>query len=181
MSQNAEKPDTLPPEHAPVFVSAKGKIAGPYSPVQIDALKASGEILQYDWIWTGDKKTWEAITPPAPAGIAAPRHAEPARVVQLRPVASPVKFPDNGVFHVICHDFHQLVPGVVAEVLSNGCIFTSTAKQSTPLLQQNKKIWMNFVNESTGYSVNISGVLSQVSRKGGAWQYQVEWENVTQF
>lgn len=181
MSQNAEKPEALPPEHAPVFISLKGKVSGPYTPAQIDALKASGEFFNFDWIWAGDKKSWEAITPPTPTPSAPVHAAEPARVVHLKSVTSPVKFPEGGTFHVICHDFHQLVPGVVAELISNGCIFTSSSKQSSPMLQQNKKIWLNFVNESTGYAVNVPGKLSQVTRKNGAWQYQVEWENIAQF
>jgi hypothetical protein len=62
---------------AHIYLSKDGKSFGPYTPEQIDQMRASGDILQYTWICSDPAQGWQPVNAPPPPPPPVPEADEP--------------------------------------------------------------------------------------------------------
>lgn len=167
-----------------IYISKAGKTEGPFTEAQIDAMKASGELFQYSWIWNETTSVWDPIDK-APAPLAPPRP-----VATLRAVPTPQPSPQPSVarlFNVpdqvstalqaICHDHSNVVAGTIKKAGETGCDFFAESPESIPTFMKDMPVRLNIVNPTTGDSMSVRAEVVQAMRDSGRWKYRLSWSS----
>lgn len=155
-----------------IFLGKKGRSYGPYTPSELEALRASGELKDYFWIWDLDEKKWIPLDPPPPPipeealeKNATPRKGHPLRHDTLLDLEA------------ICHNAKTAVSGSLRRVSEQGCemVIRSSSHATTPPFAKNAKLFLNLLDPESGKTEDLSAVLLGVSRKENQWIYQIQW------
>lgn len=171
-----------------IFLAKKGKITGPITLNEYEAMKASGQIEQFFWIWHADMRQWVPLDPP-PAPIHAEDDDAPAPRVSAHPAAiaaqaaaqvvqlkqPKIKFGSTEHIEVLCHDFRNIVQGSIQEPNALGFSLVTPEDLHAPKLGAQGKVMLNLLNKKSGQMTTVSAEVTGVARVGKSWSYQIRW------
>ncbi|MBY0470931.1 hypothetical protein K2X30_07145 [bacterium] len=89
--------------------------------------------------------------------------------------------PTHKALQAVCHDFRNVVNGMIEEFNELGCEVTSLVESSDPIFSQRSNIVINLLNEKTGKSVTLPARLTRAFRKDGSWCYRIRWQHPYSF
>ncbi len=173
-------------ENNEYFLGRGGDIFGPYTKLEIDTLKQSGEFEKYSWFWGPQNESWVAINPPPKPpkmkrGGAASLSESEVRA-QNKPGA-PKKPKDEDVeiiatrLQAVCHSGDRVISGMVSEATSKGFLLTSKDyPDMIPPFSKGSAVRINLLDDVSGLTENYKGSFSGVGRKGSHWELHFEWE-----
>ena len=158
----------------PFFLAKSGRIFGPYSEQDIEALRVSGEYERYSWLWDDGVKRW---TPVDPAPTQAPR-VDPLPEISVARVAQGPVAPiqDSERLGALCYDHHGALSGWIVNATDSGCEFIAAGGAATPELVERATIFLHLCDPGTGRAMSVSGRVGQVERRAGEWRYRVHWK-----
>jgi hypothetical protein len=165
------------------WLSKQGELFGPYNPEEIEKLKDNGIYLEFSWEWTPGSKNWSPINPPqAPPGIAPDENeSDPTRFLTLPKINTKSRkgYQLETVLEVICHDQKDIVSGKIQWILDNGFVMISKDySNSSPPFHQGRQVWLNLLNDSTGYTENIRAEIVKIAKTDRAtWAYEFRWKH----
>ncbi|MCM2278522.1 MAG: hypothetical protein NDJ89_10650 [Oligoflexia bacterium] len=174
-----------------IFLGRAGKKFGPYTHAEIQALRESGELASYSWIWE-DAAGWKPLDcpPPEPASVSDEEVPSPPSDAPTTASAAPTRTPAPArapapatrvsearslAFDVICHDFHQVLSGKLQRVTDTGCELVSE-EENGPQFNRRGTLVLNILDPATGRATNAHARLSSVSRVDGKWVCRLQWE-----
>jgi hypothetical protein len=172
-----------------IYIAKAGKTSGPFTQTEIDAMRASGELAGYNWIWNETTAAWEPIdaapAPPAPPGFGS---MPKAAATVTRPTPAPAQVSVARLFSVpdevstalqaICHDHLNVVAGMIKKAGESGCDFiaeTGEATHSGPIFMKDMPVRLNIVDPLTGVSMTVRAEVVQAMRDSGLWKYRLSW------
>jgi hypothetical protein len=143
-----------------IYLARHGRTYGPFDANEIGAMRTSGEIRNYFYIWEPDAASWLPIESPPPPPL---RH---------RPITEDR---EDGI-KVLCHDsLYAVVSGSLRNISDSGCDFVSNEMSGSPKLGLRTPLWMNILDHPTKRSIDVKIVMSEVVLQKGQWIYRVGW------
>ncbi len=164
-----------------IYLSRAGQTFGPISETELKAMRSSGEIYGYAYLFESPARGWESIhpMPSAPptavgASLASPEVPPPSRQRRAPSTISPAR-----PVEVVMHDFHHLVTGNLSSLTESGCeLICEEHEEAGPVFAERSRLVLNLLDPKTGRAMNVAASLSQVARKDGHWSYQLRWDQV---
>ncbi len=150
-----------------IYLGKGGRIFGPYPAEKLDALRLTGEILNYTYLWDEGAGEWRNIDPEPP---------KPGSTSTRRKGDSSLETAD-----AICHDFNALVAGRLQNVTDIGCELVSHDPADAPLLALNSALVLNIMDPKGEKAANIRAAVFEVTHSDGAWIYHLRWEHRPSF
>lgn len=143
-----------------IYLGRRGKSFGPFSKAEIEAMRLSGELENYSFVWNQAELAWKMLeTPPPPPG------ARPAPQAQVRPSG----------YEAICHDHTTLVSGALENVTEAGCDLVCADNSDSPRLGLKSMLLLNVLDNANQKAVNVRATLSEIIRREKAWVYRLRW------
>ena len=178
-----------------VYLAKFGKVYGPITEAEAQALHSSGKILEFSWIWDGNARAWQALDPaPAPLTegewadrVPSPVETKPLAQVIPMPIVTTGPSPTDLGFElakgaevpVIGYNARQLISGTIAQFTSVGCEFKTQDQSYSPTFVVRAPIILNLLEPKSGKLMNVTARVSGVVRKPDGWIYQVRWDERT--
>jgi hypothetical protein len=174
-----------------IYIAKAGKTFGPFTQIEIEAKRASGELAGYNWIWNETSGAWDPVdaapAPPMPPSFA-PRAdtaaAAPVATVTLLPsratsITKLFSIPDevSSALQAICHDHLHVVAGQLKKAGENGCDFVAESKDATPIFMKDMPVRLNILDPNTGASMTVRAQVVIALRDNGLWKYRLTWES----
>ena len=181
------------------YLARSGRVFGPYNDADFASMKNQGELDRFSWIWSETKNAWEPLDlpppplvletksapelPPAREMPAAPPSTPPARPARPAAPQPPAHNPPplsrkfNQGIEAVCHDFHQVISGVLDTISESGCSVIAKESSSSPAFGRKSHLLLSLLDPSTGNSMNVKAKLASASREGGKWHYRLQWES----
>ncbi|MDR3607386.1 MAG: hypothetical protein P4M08_08400 [Oligoflexia bacterium] len=176
-----------------IYLAKAGKNHGPFDQTEIDAMRKSGELSDYSWIWNVARAAWEPIdhapaplAPPtdnqeatiAPTPASAPQ-AQPRMQAQAAPAPSARLFhiPDevSSVFQAVCYDHLSVLSGHIKKAGENGCDFVTDSHDSSPIFMKDMPVQINILDPATGGAMSVRAQVLTAVRDDGHWKYRLAW------
>src|SRR4051812_12460484 len=110
----------------PLFLGRGGRVFGPYRSEEIEALRASGEIRSFSWIWEPARSAWQPLDPPPPP-LTETESDGPA----IRTVGA-LRHDAILPLDVVCHDRRSAIVGKLRQVTEAGCELVSHQQCTEP-------------------------------------------------
>jgi len=179
----------------PTYLAKAGKVTGPFDSKNIEAMKASGDFYQYEWMWDGQSPDWS----PVPRQLASPPALpEPPKTITRISVEQTAtrelksKIPESasaqkpGSFHgadiktsakifcAVLYDTRLTIGGEITQAHSRGGKFVSTPTHSVPVSKGSNAL-LDLLDEETDRSTKIQTSITNVSRMGDRWVLELEW------
>lgn len=177
---------------APVYLAKEGKVAGPFDPKKIEAMKASGEFYKYEWMWDGQSPDWAPVprklhSPPAlPAGAVQEKEKTTTTTVKVATAAAPAASKPSfqgvdietskQVFCAVLFDNRTTLGGEVSQAHSRGGKFVSNPTQAVPF-SKGATALLDVLDEKSDKSVKVQTQIASVSRMGDRWMLELEWNS----
>ncbi len=136
------------------FLGRGGRVFGPFTAHELEALRASGELSRYTYEWDAHSHTWKNIDPHPP-------HPRPEGFEKVE---------------AICHNFDAVVAGTLTNVTDSGCVLLSRDPSDAPKLALNARLFLNVIDSSAKKGMNVEASLEDVSRTDGVWVYRLRWD-----
>jgi hypothetical protein len=154
-----------------IYLSRSGQTFGPYTNEQIEALRSSGELETYQWIFEDPARGWQPVGGPPPS---------PPQETVASPVAAQTAALNGPGWAAILHDgHHHLVSGEVVQVSAGTCVIGKTLPRSTmPVFRPGASLILNLLDPELNRAENVSVRVEAVTKQGQAWEYQVAWKSV---
>lgn len=149
-----------------IWLGKSGKIFGPYSEKQYEALQTEGRLSDYTWIWDEKKQAWSPLETPPPPPV-------------LKSSSRKGSTPEH--WEVVCHNFKDAFSGRITSFHEQGGVILSTHESLMPVLSEKSKIYLNLLETKSGKSLCVQATLRSVQRTRQGWSYQVEWESAPDF
>lgn len=152
-----------------VYLGKLGKIFGPYTDGEIEALQTSGEIKNYSWIWAKGAKEWKPLDPMPPSPVANTKSGKsPGQSL-------------SGSFDAVIHDFRTVVTGKVEFMTETGCEVMVHGGHS-PQFPLRGNLVINLLEPDSGKTLNVRAKLLAVAPvKGKGLVYRFTWERQPDF
>jgi GYF domain 2 len=148
------------------YLARNQKVMGPISNEEVQALRQSGQILNYTWICKEGDDQWSPIDP-APALPSAPRRA---RI-------------EKETYRFVLFNRTSALSGWLLSATDKGCEIQSDQNGSDPIFTQKGAGFLTLHHCRTGESIKIPVKVAKIrhiaeseSHPGG-WQYQLEWKS----
>ena len=179
------KQSQLNPDQA-IYVAKGTQVVGPLSAEQLENLRKTQELQNYDWIWNPESRSWDPIPHQAPppdepsTQVAQSLEAFAAAVKSSATVAAlagpPTARPD---LLGICYDPRNVLSGTIASHHAAGCIFKS-AEQTTELapFRMGSILHLNLLDPRTKKSETIPVHLANCLRRDDGFELTLEWKAV---
>lgn len=143
-----------------IYLGRRGKSFGPFSRAEIEAMRLSGELEKYAFVWSPSENAWKTLeTPPPPPG------ANPAPQAAARPSG----------YEAVCHDHTTLVSGALENVSEAGCDLVCLDSADSPRLGLKSMLLLNVLDNASQKAVNVQATLSEIVRREKAWVYRLRW------
>ena len=180
------------------FIARNQKTFGPLSADEIEALRQSGQLAQYTWIFQDGESQWTPIDPPPAVPVTVtsaptkrghlsvvptpPLYTGPANEAQ-ESVSAPVpeavaararQLPEQA-FRVILFDHRNAISGWVVEASDSGCVIRSERAGTDPLFVQKEAACLTLQDTRTGEGLKLKIRVSEISREGRGWCYRIRW------
>jgi len=179
-----------------IYLAKSGRVKGPITSTEFQAIKDSGKLNRFSWIWDGQNEAWKPIDPPPPPltdleyfdasssnenlqGIpndsSIPR---PRSGLNLKSVKTISQSRVKGV-QAICHDFKEVVSGTLNSVSNMGCEFVSDSDSHShspsPKFSKRCQVQLNLLDSKSGKSVSVNGKMIGAVHSENGWTYQINW------
>lgn len=152
---------------AAFYLAKSGRVFGPYTPQQFEALRASSDIENYSWYWDPAQEQWQPIDPPP--GDPRARRAPPLSVVGRGKTAAPERL------EVLCHDYRGLANGQIRNVTDMGCEFMVLAGESMPSFSERAPLIMSVLDPDSAHSMDVPASVNGIYREKEYWVYRIRW------
>ena len=165
------------------FLAKLGRVYGPVTEADFEALRSSGKIYEYTWMWNTAQNAWQAIDA-APAPLQLEDFDKPVVHVEATPtvsVAQPTvelgfNLPKGINIPVIGHDFRSVISGVLHQMNGQGCEFHTDDKAFAPTFVTRSAIILNLLDAKSGHLMNVSARVLGVTRSQNGWVYRCVWQ-----
>lgn len=181
-----------------MWLSREGKTDGPFTPDQVQAMKAAGEYSKYAWCWEESAKSWKPIhpVPPPPAGGPASNAQAPAPGAQVpsRPAldakapeakaasakaSEPAQQALARALSAVCHDNRHIIGGTISSVSGTDSFFKSADHlDAFPPFRKGHLLWVNLLDEGSGQSENARAEIVDLKKSEKHWEYRLKWKEV---
>lgn len=160
------------------YLARNQKTFGPLSQDEVDALRKSGQLAQYTWMFREGESQWAPIDPPPaiPSASEEPVRQAPPRLAPVRQV--PVRRIDQRAFRVILFDHRNAISGWLVDASDGGCDIRSDQKASDPLFVQREIACLTLHDTRTGESIKLRVRVAEIARADRGWTYQLRWSAV---
>jgi hypothetical protein len=163
-----------------IWLSRESKTEGPFTTAQIEAMKSSGELKKYTWIWSGFSKSWAPLNPPPPPpSFAAQPKAQASAAqppVQAPKPAAPARTMSD--LSVICHDNRSIVAGVIGSFLGTDSVLKSSDYlDMLPPFKKGAKVLVNLLDEKSGKTENAQAEIVDFKKTNSKWEYRLKWSS----
>lgn len=144
------------------FLARNQKVFGPLSAEEIEALRMSGQLSAYTWLYREGDDRWSPIDPP-PALPDSPQIAAPA---PLEPHA----------YRVVLFDQRNAISGWLVAASEDGCEIHSDQKGTDPLFVQKTPASLSLHDTRSGETIKLTVRISAIQRSNSAWVYRLRWK-----
>jgi len=185
------------------YLGRNQKIFGPVSADEVEALKRSGQLSAYTWLFKEGNAHWTPIDPPpaipgeagAPDAVEAQAHALPtmdsvppsaanvAPEVPLRVVRSP-EIPRD-TYRVVLFDARNAISGWLSSATEAGCELVADQNGPDPLFVIKSCAFLTLHDARSGETMKLRVRVSSISRtqqgrdgEPARWRYRVRWEAI---
>ncbi len=140
------------------YLGKKGKSFGPFTTAEIEAMRLSGELEAYSYLWNDSDQSWKTIeaAPPPPGLTPAPQISEHQ-------------------YEAICHDTNTIVSGALENVSESGCDLICRDNSDSPRLGVKALLMLNVLDNAGKKAVNVKASLSEIVRREKTWVYRLRW------
>lgn len=151
-----------------IYLGKNGRVFGPFTQLEYQQMEQSGDLNTYRWIWNTQRKIWDPIDPPPPPveatqGATSPGRSAPKARLKIENILA------------VCHDFHRVVSGKIAQATEAGCELITQDSKPSPSLATQSNVFLNLFDQKTGKSINVKAQLFGISRSQGGWTYRIRW------
>jgi hypothetical protein len=182
------------------YLARNQQTFGPLEESQVDALRQSGQLAQYTWIFREGDAEWAAIDPaPAIPSASAAEHltkpANPAKLAKFEQVEAPTQprvqpqqprlhaVPaarklERDLYRVILFDHRNAISGWIETASDGGCIIRSDTKGSDPLFVTREAACLTLHDTRGGQSIKIRVNVAEIGRSNRGWSYQLQWREI---
>jgi hypothetical protein len=155
------------------YLARNQKTFGPLTQEEVDALRKSGQLTQYTWMFREGESQWTPIDPPPalPSAAEEPVRQAPARPAPVR--QTPVRRIDQHAYRVILFDHRNAISGWLVDASDGGCDIRSDQKGSDPLFVQREIACLTLHDTKTGESIKLRVRVAEIARADRGWTYQL--------
>lgn len=154
-----------------IYLGSNGKVFGPFTSAEFEALNLSGDIQNFSWIWDSTSDVWKPLDP-AP---------------QIKP-SSGVTFLNQGTskaiesIEVICHNFREVLSASLVRMTETGCELISKDSNGHvshhPHFALRAPLTLNLYDPSTRKMVTVNGRFDGAERANEGWKLRVRWDAI---
>lgn len=149
-----------------VYLARFGKIYGPYTATEYEALCADGSNEKYSWIWDETKSQWKSLDP-APTLSPQKAHTQTGVGKNLE---------TSGAFQAVCLTPEQTVPGVLQGWTETACELDVSVDRL--MLSEGQSVMLHLWDPNSHQAMNISTKLIQRLKSEQGWKLRLRWDSV---
>ena len=143
------------------YLGKGGKHFGPFEEKELEALKKSGELENFAFIWDPFYRRWDTL------------HAAPAPIPNREGTNAKAQ---SEKMEAVCHDAVHILNGYLEEVSGQGCVLVSKAGHHRPFFAENACVKVDVLDPHSGKSATLLARMGKVHRGIEGIRYELVWE-----